>query len=302
MSKVIHLENIADLHHLLQQPKAKHPLLSVVDFTQFDEQFGAGLKISSGFYTIMYKNYCVNTLKYGRHHYDFQEGSLMCIAPQQVITLDEAVEKRADAMGWGLFFHPDLIRGTALGQRIKGYSFFSYETNEALHLSEKEERTLFDCVQKINAELAENIDRHSQTLLVSNLELLLNYCTRYYDRQFITRKNANKDILSKVEELLTQYFQLPNTPEKGLPTVKYLADQVFLSPNYLSDLLKRETGMNAQDHIHYHLIEEAKSLLLSSNQSVGDLAFALGFEYPQYFSRLFKAKTGMTPLEFRNGN
>ena len=226
----------------------------------------------------------------------------MCIAPQQVITLDEAVEKRADAMGWGLFFHPDLIRGTALGQRIKDYSFFSYETNEALHLSEKEERTLFDCVQKINAELAENIDRHSQTLLVSNLELLLNYCTRYYDRQFITRKNANKDILSKVEELLTQYFQSPNTPEKGLPTVKYLADQVYLSPNYLSDLLKRETGMNAQDRIHYHLIEEAKNLLLNSNQSVGDLAFALGFEYPQYFSRLFKAKTGMTPVEFRNGN
>jgi AraC-like DNA-binding protein len=302
MSKVIHLENIADLHLLLQQPKAKHPLLSVVDFTQFDEQFGAGLKISSGFYTIMYKNYCVNTLKYGRHHYDFQEGSLMCIAPQQVITLDEAVEKRADAMGWGLFFHPDLIRGTALGQRIKDYTFFSYETNEALHLSEKEEGNLFDCVQKINAELAENIDRHSQTLLVSNLELLLNYCTRYYDRQFITRKNANKDILSKVEELLTQYFQSPNTPEKGLPTVKYLADQVFLSPNYLSDLLKRETGMNAQDHIHYHLIEEAKNLLLNSNQSVGELAFALGFEYPQYFSRLFKAKTGMTPVEFRNGN
>lgn len=302
MSKVIHLENIADLHLLLQQPKAKHPLLSVVDFTQFDEQFGVGLKMSSGFYTIMYKNYCVNTLKYGRHHYDFQEGSLMCIAPQQVIGLDEAVEKRADAIGWGLFFHPDLIRGTALGQRIKDYTFFSYETNEALHLSEKEERTLFDCVQKINAELAENIDRHSQTLLVSNLELLLNYCTRYYDRQFITRKNANKDILSKVEELLTHYFQSPNTPEKGLPTVKYLADQVFLSPNYLSDLLKRETGMNAQDRIHYHLIEEAKNLLLNSNQSVGDLAFALGFEYPQYFSRLFKAKTGMTPVEFRNGN
>lgn len=302
MSKVIHLENIADLHHLLQQPKAKHPLLSVVDFTQFDGQFGVGLKMSSGFYTIMYKNYCVNTLKYGRHHYDFQEGSLMCIAPKQVVSLDEAVEKRADAVGWGLFFHPDLIRGTALGQRIKDYTFFSYETNEALHLSEKEEGTLFDCVQKINAELAENIDRHSQTLLVSNLELLLNYCTRYYDRQFITRKSANKDVLSKVEELLTQYFQAPNTPERGLPTVKYLADQVFLSPNYLSDLLKRETGMNAQDRIHYHLIEEAKSLLLSSNQSVGELAFALGFEYPQYFSRLFKAKTGMTPVEFRNGN
>lgn len=302
MSKVIHLENIADLHHLLQQPKAKHPLLSVVDFTQFDEQFGAGLKMSSGFYTIMYKNYCVNAIKYGRQHYDFQEGSLMCIAPKQVVTLDEAVEKRPDAMGWGIFFHPDLIRGTALGKNIKNYSFFSYETSEALHLSEKEEQTLFDCVQKINTELSENIDRHSQTLLVSNLELLLNYCVRYYDRQFITRNQANKDILSKVEEVLSSYFQSTNLHEMGLPTVKYLADQVFLSPNYLSDLLKRETGMNAQDRIHYYLIEEAKNLLLSSDQSVSELAFGLGFEYPQYFSRLFKAKTGMTPVEFRNAN
>lgn len=302
MSQIIHLETIGDLNRLLQQPKPKHPLLSVVDFTQFDEQFGAGMKISSGFYTVMYKNYCVNTVKYGRHHYDFQEGSLMCIAPKQVITLDEAVERPADAMGWGLFFHPDLIRGTALGRNIKNYSFFSYETNEALHLSEKEEGTLFDCVQKINTELAENIDRHSQTLLVSNLELLLNYCARYYDRQFITRNHASQDVLSKVESILSAYFQAADLHEKGLPTVKYLADRVFLSPSYLSDLLKRETGMNAQDRIHYYLIEEAKNLLLSSEQSVGELAFSLGFEYPQYFSRLFKAKTGMTPGEFRNSN
>lgn len=302
MSHIIHLESIGDLNRLLQQPRPRHPLLGVVDFTQFDEQFGAGMKISSGFYTVMYKNYCVNTLKYGRQYYDFQEGSLMCIAPKQVITMDEATERPANAMGWGLFFHPDLIRGTALGKNIKNYSFFSYETNEALHLSEKEERTLFDCVQKIEAELAENIDQHSQTLLVSNLELLLNYCTRYYDRQFITRNQANKDILSKIEAVLSGYFQSPDLPEKGLPSVKYLADQVFLSPNYLSDLLKRETGMNAQDRIHYYLIEEAKTLLLSSDQSVGELAFSLGFEYPQYFSRLFKAKTGMTPGEFRNSN
>lgn len=302
MSHIIHLESIGDLNRLLQQPRPRHPLLGVVDFTQFDEQFGAGMKISSGFYTVMYKNYCVNTLKYGRQYYDFQEGSLMCIAPKQVVTLDEAVERPANAMGWGLFFHPDLIRGTALGKNIKNYSFFSYDTSEALHLSEKEERTLFDCVQKIEAELAENIDRHSQTLLVSNLELLLNYCTRYYDRQFITRNQANKDILSKIEAVLSSYFQAPDLSEKGLPTVKYLADQVFLSPNYLSDLLKRETGMNAQDRIHYYLIEEAKTLLLSSDQSVGELAFSLGFEYPQYFSRLFKAKTGMTPGEFRNAN
>ena len=185
---------------------------------------------------------------------------------------------------------------------MKEYSFFSYDTNEALHLSDKEKHILNDIVQKINVELSENIDKHSQTLIVSNIELLLNYCTRYYDRQFITRKTANSDILTKVEVILTKYFQQADLSEKGLPTVKYLADEVHLSPNYLSDLLKRETGMNTQDRIHYHVIEEAKNLLLISDKTVGELAFSLGFEYPQYFSRLFKAKTGMTPLEYRSMN
>ncbi|MBA4058329.1 MAG: AraC family transcriptional regulator, partial [Marivirga sp.] len=198
--------------------------------------------------------------------------------------------------------HPDLIRGTSLGNTIKNYSFFSYETNEALHLSDKEKQNLNEIVQKLSSELLENIDKHSQSLIVSNLELLLNYCTRYYDRQFITRKATNGDIHSKVERVLANYFQQANLSEKGLPTVKFLADQIHLSPNYLSDLLKRETGMNAQDRIHYYLIEESKNLLLSSNKTVGELAFALGFEYPQYFSRLFKSKTGMTPLEYRNLN
>jgi AraC-like DNA-binding protein len=189
-----------------------------------------------------------------------------------------------------------------LGNIIKNYSFFSYETNEALHLSDKEKQNLSEIVQKLSAELLENIDKHSQSLIVSNLDLLLNYCTRYYDRQFITRKPTNGDIHSKVERVLRNYFQQENLSENGLPTVKFLADQVHLSPNYLSDLLKRETGMNTQDRIHYYLIEEAKNLLFSSNKTVGELAFALGFEYPQYFSRLFKSKTGMTPLEYRNLN
>ena len=226
----------------------------------------------------------------------------MCLAPKQMMIMDTEVEQRDDKLGWGLFFHPDLIRGTSLGKAIKEYTFFSYETNEALHLSDKEKQTLYDIVQKIDMELSENIDRHSQKLIVSNIELLLNYCTRYYDRQFITRKAANSDILSKTEDILTEYFQSADLNKKGLPTVKYLAEKVHLSANYLSDLLKRETGMNAQDHIHYYLIEEAKNMLLNSDQSVGELSFALGFEYPQYFSRLFKAKTGMTPLEYRSMN
>ncbi|MGC4102437.1 helix-turn-helix domain-containing protein [Ferruginibacter sp.] len=302
MNKVTHIETISDMHKMLPHSNVKHPLAAVVDFSKYQEQFYSGMKITLGFYSVMFKNFCVNKMKYGQQSYDFQEGSLVCIAPRQVITLDEPVKQTADVSGWGLFFHPDLIRGTSLGKSIKEYSFFSYETNEALHLSEKEKATLYNIVQKIDEELFDNIDKHSQTLIVSNIELLLNYCTRYYDRQFITRKNANRDMLMKIEDILTRRFQSTDLSEKGLPTVKDLADQVFLSPNYLSDLLKRETGMNAQDRIHYYLIEEAKNLLLSSGKTVAELAFSMGFEYPQYFSRLFKSKTGMTPLEFRNMN
>jgi AraC-like DNA-binding protein len=302
MNSIIHIETITDMYKMLPHASVKHPLVAVVDFSKYTEQFNSGVKITLGFYSVMFKNFCGNKIKYGQQAYDFQDGSLICMAPRQVISLDEPLNNQADIRGWGLFFHADLIRGMSLGRTIKDYSFFSYDTNEALHLSDKEKKVLHDIVQKIDTELFENIDKHSQTLIVSNIELLLNYCIRYYDRQLITRKNANKDILTKVEELLTEYFQSPNLNDKRLPTVKYLADKVFLSSNYLSDLLKKETGMNAQDLIHYYLIEEAKHLLLSSNKSVSELSFSLGFEYPQYFSRLFKSKTGMTPLEYRNMN
>lgn len=302
MSKIVHIETISEMYKMLPHANMKHPLAAVVDFSKYQEQFNSGMKLTMGFYTVMFKNFCPNRMKYGQQAYDFQDGSLVCIAPRQVISLDEPVETKVDISGWGLFFHPDLIRGTSLGNLIKEYSFFSYETNEALHLSDKEKNILYDIVLKIEEELSENIDSHSQTLIVSNIELLLNYCSRYYDRQFITRKSVNSDILSKVEDVLTSYFLSPDLSQKGLPTVKYLADQVFLSPNYLSDLLKKETGMNAQDRIHYYLIEEAKSLLMSTDKTVGELAFSLGFEYPQYFSRLFKSKTGLTPVEFRNLN
>ncbi|HEX8018770.1 helix-turn-helix transcriptional regulator [Mucilaginibacter sp.] len=302
MNTVTHIETISEMHKMLPDAKVKHPLVAVVDFSKYEEQFYSGMKLTLGFYSVMFKNFCINQMKYGQQSYDFHEGSLICIAPRQVIALDEPLQKKVDISGWGVFFHPDLIRGTSLGKSIKDYSFFSYETNEALHLSEKEKTVLFDIVQKIDAELFENIDKHSQTLIVSNIELLLNYCTRYYDRQFITRKHVNKDILSKVENELQEYIQSPLLSKKGLPTVKLLADKMHLSANYLSDLLKRETGMNAQDRIHYYLIEEAKNLLLSSNKSVSELAYSLGFEYPQYFSRLFKQRVGQTPNEYRSLN
>jgi AraC-like DNA-binding protein len=185
---------------------------------------------------------------------------------------------------------------------MKDYNFFSYEVTESLHLSEKEKQVLYDCVLKIEAELQENIDVHSQAIVVSSLELLLNYCTRFYGRQFITRKSSNNQVVAQIEKILNQYFKGSDFSEKGLPTVKDLAEQVHLSPGYLSDLLKKETGKNTQDHIHFHLIEEAKNILLSTDKSVSEIAYSLGFEYPQYFSKLFKAKTGKTPLEFRSMN
>jgi AraC-like DNA-binding protein len=301
MKPIIQLHSISEINHFVQN-KTNHPLVAVVDFSKVDEYLEEGTRISADFYSIMFKNYCANRIRYGRQSYDFQDGSLVCIAPKQVVIMDNEIEKRDDMMGWGLFFHPDLLRGTSLVEKMNEYTFFSYETAEALHLSEKEKQTLYDCVQKISTELQENIDNHSQTLIVSNIELLLNYCSRYYGRQFITRKSSNSNTVAQVEKLLKSYFKSEQLKETGLPTVKYLADNVHLSASYLSDLLKKETGMNAQDHIHYYLIEEAKNILINSDNSVGEIAYSLGFEYPQYFSKLFKQKTGKTPIEYRNLN
>lgn len=301
MKPIIQLKSIAEINNFMQC-KIQHPLVAVVGFGKTDQYIEEGTRMSADFYTIMFKNYCANKMRYGRQTLDFQDGSLVCIAPKQVITMDSEIEVREDMMGWGLFFHPDLLRGTSLGGKMDEFTFFNYETSEALHLSEKETQILYDCVQKIESELQENIDNHSQTLLVSNIELLLNYCSRYYSRQFITRKNTNSSTVTQVQTLLKNYFKTEQLKEKGLPTVKYLADNVHLSASYLSDLLKKETGMNAQDQIHYYLIEEAKNILLNTDNSVSEVAYSLGFEYPQYFSKLFKQKTGQTPIEYRNLN
>lgn len=302
MDDIIHINDISQLNKFLNQPKPLHPLVSTIDFSKVDSFGENELKLSSGFYSMMFKNHCHNKLKYGREYFDFQEGTLICIAPNQVASIENEIEKKEEVVGWGLFFHPDLIKGTSLGLKIKDYTFFSYEMNEALHLSEKEKQTLRDCIEKIENELVENIDNHSQNLIVSNIELLLNYCSRYYDRQFITRKNSNTSVLSKFETVLSQYFKPYNVKRNGLPTVKYCAESLCLSPNYLSDLLKRETGKNAQDHIHYFVIDLAKNNLLNSSLSVSEIAYELGFDYPQYFSKLFKTKTGLTPAEYRNSN
>ncbi len=304
MGNIIRLESISQLNALFQQTAPKHPLISVVDFSKIEKHEKIEeIKLTCGFYSVMFKNHCANKLKYGKEYYDFQEGTLMCIAPNQIITIENnANSENADIVGWGLFFHPDLIRGTSLGNKIKEYTFFSYEVNEALHLSDKEKQTLWDCVDKLENELSENIDLHSQNLITSNIELLLNYCARYYDRQFITRKKVNTNLLTKFETILNSYFNSNDQQYKKLPSVKYFADLLFLSPNYLSDLLKKETGKTAQEYLHYYLIEEAKNNLLNTNDPINEIAFNLGFEYPQYFSKLFKSKTGMTPLAYRNMN
>lgn len=303
MSVFVHLQTVSDLFSFFRlDPVIQHPLVTIVDFSQVQEHTNKETKVSTDFYALIFKTYNRNNVKYGRKVVDFQDGSLICMAPNQVLEMDDETEAAENMVGWGLFFHPDLIRGTSLHDKMKEYNFFSYEVSESLHLSEKEKTVLHDCVLKLQSELMENIDIHSQTILVSGIELLLNYCTRFYGRQFITRKNSNHFVVIQVENILAEYFNGNNISEKGLPTVKHLAEQVNLSPGYLSDLLKKETGKNAQDHIHFYLIEEAKNILLNTNKSVGEIAYSLGFDYPQYFNKLFKQKTGKTPVEFRSMN
>jgi len=301
MSTFLHLQTISDLFRFFRLDHAvRHPLVAVVDFSQVNEDLRDDIKLSTDFYSLICKNYNRNNVRYGRKIVDFQGSSLICMAPNQVLELEKEVEPTSIVAGWGLFFHPDLIRATTLNDKMKDYSFFSYEISEALHLSEKENQVLMECVSKIEAELSENIDIHSQFIIVSTIELLLNYCSRFYGRQFITRKNSNNAVVMQIENILKDYFKQTDISEKGLPTVKQLAEQVYLSPGYLSDLLKKETGKNTQDHIHYYLIEEAKNILLNTGKSVAEIAYTLGFEYPQYFNKLFKQKTGKTPLEFRS--
>jgi AraC-like DNA-binding protein len=301
MSQIIHLQTIKSLFDCFGLGNNNHPMVAVIDFSKINESMLQKTRISTNFYSIMFKNYCANHLKYGRKNIDFQDGNLICIAPNQLIEIENEVESKENKIGWGVFFHPDLIRATSLNEKMNSYTFFSYEISEALHLSDKEKNILLECVQKIDLELKENIDTHSQQIIVSTIELLLNYCSRFYGRQLITRSPENKSVIAQIEAILSHYFS-DKTSEKGLPTVKYLAQKVNLSPNYLSDLLKKETGKNAQEHIHFYLIEEAKNRLLNTDLSINEIAYHLGFDYPQYFNKLFKQKIGHTPKEFRNLN
>ncbi|HEY0297667.1 MAG TPA: helix-turn-helix domain-containing protein [Arachidicoccus sp.] len=298
-SKYVQLKSISDLHDLYDDAKPKHPLVSCIDLTKVNRSnLLDGTLYSLGFYSVFYKK-VRGSLRYGRASYDFDEGSLMFTAPNQVISSSSELQIEE---GWGLCFHPDLLIRSELGRKINNYSFFHYDSNEALHISEDERLIITDCLEKIKREYSQNIDKHTQGLVVNNIELLLNYCNRFYDRQFITRLKVNNDIVQRFELLLQEYFLQETLVEIGLPDVKYFASRLNLSPNYLSDLLNKYTGKATQEHIHLQLVEKAKSLLWNADKSISEIAYELGFEHPSHFTKIFKTKTGKSPKEFRTLN
>jgi len=275
-----------------------HPLVSIV---RLDKAEPRKLKrLRYGFYTVFLKQIYCGDLRYGLSNYDYEGGTLIFLAPNQVI--GESKDDYYQPQGVALVFQPDLIVGTTLGKNIGDYHFFSYGVNEALHLSEQERKIVEDCFVKIEYELQHAIDKHSKQLIVSNIELFLNYCTRFYDRQFITRDNVNKGILERFEELLNNYF-VSNKPRTiGLPSVSWCAEELNLSTNYFGDLIKKETGVSAQEYIQAKVINVAKERIFDIDKSISEIAYELGFKYPQHFTRLFKQKTGVTPNEYKNLN
>jgi AraC-like DNA-binding protein len=296
--EIIKISSISQLHDLMGFEKPKHPLISIVDVSKMEmgEEW-VGKKFSMDLYSISLKDKGCG-LDYGRNHFDFNEGVLIFTGPNRVASVTKTQELN-EIQGWMLFFHPDLIRTTPLGEHIDDYSFFNYGVHEALHLAESEEQTLNGTVAKIQEEYNERIDNHSHRVIVSSLDLLLNYCLRFYERQFNTRTAKNKDVLGQVEDLLKEYYKTGQLTEYGPLSVNYLATKVNLSHNYLSDLLKKETGRSAKDHINDFLVNKAKTKLLNSESSISEIAYSLGFNYPHYFSRLFKSKTGVTPQKYR---
>ena len=273
-----------------------HPLVTVLDLSTLNPM--PAQNFNFGVYAVFMKELKCGELKYGRNHYDCQEGTLVFISPGQVLGVQSNTNSFA-AKGWALLFHPDLIKGSSLGKHIQDYSFFSYDVNEALHISEQEREVVVDCIRKIDLELRHGIDKHTKNLIVSNIELLLNYCVRFYDRQFITRDHANTGVVERFEKSLQDYFQSKNSQEAGIPSVSYFAERLHLSANYFGDLVKKETGKTPQEYVHAKLIDAAKEKIFNPDKSVSEIAFELGFKYPQHFSRFFKQQVGQTPNEYR---
>ncbi|RYY23361.1 MAG: AraC family transcriptional regulator [Chitinophagaceae bacterium] len=303
MEKVHIFDSVAP-YNALNSHETLHPLVTVIDFSKskpWSWPGGDSIRVRYGLYCIFLKEIKCGDLKYGCNYYDYQEGTLVFISPGQMVEVENFGEN-FQPRGYALMFHPDLIHGTALGRQIQELSFFGYQSNEALHLSKIERQTVIDCFSKIQYELSHAIDKHSKRLIVSNIELFLNYCVRFYDRQFITRDNVNRGFLERFENLLNDYFISDKPQSVGLPSVSYCANQLNLSSNYFGDLVKKETGKTAHEYIQEKLIDVAKERIFDQNKSIGQIASELGFKYPQHFTRLFKQRVGQTPNEYRSLN
>lgn len=295
MKEVIKLDTV-DQYNQFFGLETLHPLVSVVDLSEATK-FPTHFTMNYGIYALFLKKVKCGDIRYGRQIYDYQEGTVTSFAPGQVVETE--MQQGVKPSAHGLLFHPDLIKGTSLGQDIKQYSFFSYASAEALHLSEEEKGIFMDCLEKIEMELQHPIDKHSKRLISRNIELLLDYCMRFYERQFITRSESNKSVLVKFEALLDDYFQSDKPQTDGLPSVKYFADKVFLSPNYFGDLIKKETGKSAQEYIQTRMIDLAKEMIAGTEKTVSQIAYELGFQYSQHFNRIFKKNVEYTPGEYR---
>ena len=297
MSEILQLKTIKEYNDYMGV-KTRHPLVSVIEGSRMPHPVPHTRK-HVGMYVVFLKDLrCTDELEYGRRSYDFKENTLVFIAPGQVFG-HEADGTTFTGSGWCLLFHPDLLHGTSLGQHIHDYTFFSYAVNEALHLSGQEQQTVIDCLRKIEEEINGSNDKHSNLIIASAIELLMNYCVRFYDRQFITRKKENRDLLASFEQLLNEYFKSKKPWTLGTPTVAYCAEQLHLSANYFGDLIRKETGSSAQEYILTKTMDVAKDLLADPTKSISDVAYALGYQYPQYFSRAFKKKVGCSPKEYR---
>ncbi len=294
MEEILKFDTVSQ-YNAFNRNETLHPLVSVVDLSKAAPR--QLRRMSYGFYVVFLKEIKCGDLKYGISNYDYEEGTLVFLAPGQVI--GSYGEEFYQPQGVALVFHADFIHGTSLGRHMKDYSFFSYTANEALHLSERERQIILDCFSKIKFELEHGVDKHSKMLIASNIELFLNYCVRFYDRQFITRDNANKGILERFETLLNDFFKSDKPHEVVLQSVACCATELNLSPNYFGDLIKKENGKSAHEYIQLKLIDVAKERIFDSTKSLSEIAYALGFKYPQHFSRVFKQHVGMTPLEYR---
>lgn len=298
MEKILRIDNVNE-HDKFYHQQNLHPLVSVINFEGTVPEVYAS-KMSFGFYAVYLKDVMCGNIKYGRNTYDYQDRTLVFVAPGQIIHVD--INEEYKPSGYGLLFHPDLIHGTPLGKHINDYSFFSYESREALHLSEKERKIVLDCFEKISYELDQRMDNHSKTLIAANIELFLNYCVRFYERQFMTRNNVNRSNIEKFESLLNDYFHSEKPQTVGIPTVNYCAEQLHLSSNYFGDMIKKETGKTAMEYIHLKIMDVAKERLLDTGRSISEIAYDLGFKYPHHFTRVFKKSTGVTPVDYRSLN